>query len=634
MIKYFGIFERSHSTKMSEYRSSLLLAFRGRARARFLLFAFALIIFATLQYSVTGDWARVVPLQFHSFTLLAVNLALIVCGLLFLASIFNSFWTAAFVVGTATCFIALANHIKISMLGLAVEPSADVHRLGDVAPFLGGFLASRASVLCLLGLCLFGFLVFLLAHRIPLRRWQARQRLQIGVSTLAVLAAVPAMAPFLHYLHLYEQSTTDWVACCAHDGVALAYLANLSRMSQRAASSSRPPDYDRQRIQSICERILKSYQPTVPVGDHPDIVVIAAEAMMDPSALPGISHPVDWLSSIHNLQKQSGPYRLISPSLGGMSINADFEVLTGFSTRFIGSQDDCVSDHLERAVPSVARLLKSAGYETVAIVPTSRTLFRHSWMFTHAFGFDRALFQDDMGVQMGDTPDSEMAKLVVQELNRPSARPRFIYVQFEKNHSPWDEKKHYADPNVVPSSHLTGTDASSFNTYIQGVYETDRVVGNLARFLDLRHKPAVLALYGDHLPALGASTLENIGVFSGSDNDSARRALAAHTTPGLIWSTGGPSAQPHDGVTGMNYFIPYVLKTAGISHPFYTGFLMDMHATLPAMNAHVICRRDSQPVASVPPESLPTLNDYELLQYDMLYGQQYAAGLFPELKKD
>jgi len=362
-------------------------------------------------------------------------------------------------------------------------------------------------------------------------------------------------------------------------------------------------------------------------------VVIAAEAMMDPTALPEISHPVDWLSSVHRLQGEEGPYRLVSPSLGGMSINADFEVLTGFSTRFIGSEDDCVADYLERPVPSLARVLKARGYETVAIVPTPRTLFRHEWVFRHAFGFDRAFFEDDMGGRMEDIPDSATAKRILKVLSTPSSRPRFVYAQFERNHLPWDQKKHYSYPKVVPASHLTGTDASTFNIYVQGVYETDQVIGELANSLQERKRPAVLAVYGDHLPALGSSVLRAIGVGSGEGPESREGVLAMHTTPGLIWATDGQTATRADGVTGMSYFVAYVLETAGISHPYYTGFLLTAHAGSPAMNHNLVCAPDGQPVGSIPKSSQAVINDYELLQYDMVFGKQYAAeSLFPEMK--
>lgn len=604
-----------------------------RAKAGQLVLWLCFLLLIILQFSVARGWTQIFPHQMHAITLIAVNIPLVACGLLLLESIVGRFWAAAFIALCAAAVIAAANRIKMNLLGSAVEPADDIHRIRDVFPFLGGVLFHWQTLAFLIMLCALGFVTAFLARRFPIARWNRRKRLFVGLSTLLILATVPAVEPYLRYLHLYQQASTNWVFCCRHDGVFLSYLANLREFTRRSDEVSPPEGYGPGRIQSISDRILKGYQPAASASERPDIVLVASEAMMDPTGLSNISHPVDWLSSVHRLQKQAGPYHLVSPALGGMSIDADFEVLTGFSTRFIGSEDVCVSDHLDRAIPSIARVLKSQGYDTTAIVESPPTLFRHSYVFPKAFGFDRAFFQDDMGVRMGDTPDSAIEKVILREINTPSSRPRFIYAQFEKNHSPWNRKKKYNHAWVVPSSQLAGAEASSFNVYIQGVYATDQVIGDLADSLEKRGKPAVLAVYGDHLPAIGTSALRTIGVFSESNEGSPQSQLALHTTPGLIWTTGGPAAIPHDELVGMNYFSGYLLKTAGISHPFYTGFLPEAEITLPAFNHQVVCTSGGQPVASFPEASQATADDYELLQYDMIYGNRYAAtSLFPELE--
>jgi len=146
-------------------------------------------------------------------------------------------------------------------------------------------------------------------------------------------------------------------------------------------------------------------------------------------------------------------------------------------------------------------------------------------------------------------------------------------------------------------------------------------------------QPVVLAVYGDHLPALGTSVLQAIGVDGDKGKDSPESALLMHRTPGLIWTTGGRALTRTGGITGMNYFIAYTLKSAGISHPYYTGFLLKAHDAMPVINHHVICLPDGSPVQTIPQASRALFNDYELLQYDMVFGRQYAAkSLFPEMK--
>jgi len=595
---------------------------RGLLQLRYILPAVATVLFCLLQFSVTGTWTRIVPLQMHTLSVLVVNIPLMTCGVLLLLAIVNRFWTASFIATCVSAVIFIANRIRIGLLGSPIEPAADIRRIRDTLPYLGGLLASRRTILWLFALLVLGLLAMYLDRRLPLGGREPRQRLCAGVLALLVLAAVPAVAPYLPLMHLYGKARNDWTASCAGDGVPLVYMANLHEIVRRKPTP--PPGYSRERILAISNRMLEEYHPAAAAGRLPDVVVIAAEAMMDPSELPNISHPVDWLASLHSLQRETGPYRLVSPSMGGVSINADFEVLTGFSTYFIGNEDASAADILERAVPNLARVLKSHGYETVAIVPTPRTLFRHEWVFKNALGFDRSMFEEEMGGHMGDIPDAETASRILKELNTPTSLPRFIYAQFERNHLPWG-KKNYSYPTVVPRSSLTGPEASSFNSYIQGIYETDRVIGALANALRERERPLVLAVYGDHLPALGNAALVAIGVTAGKSLDAPASALALHRTPGLVWTTGGLAAVPADGLIGLNYLTAYVLKGAGISHPFYTDFLSRLHGVLPAFNHHVICQPDGEPVSSIPRAAQAMVDDYALLEYDMIFGKQYAS---------
>jgi hypothetical protein len=419
----------------------------------------------------------------------------------------------------------------------------------------------------------------------------------------------------------------------------LAFLANLRELDQIASQQPKEPkDYGPKTVDGACERLLHNYRPLPNPEKKPDIVLIACEALFDPTLLPNISHSTDWLSNIHRLQNEGKGFQLVSPTFGGLSMNADFEILTGLSTRFCGSREGAITDPLDHELPNLANVLEAHGYETYAIIAAPKTLFRSSWVFPHLFSFRHSEFMEELGgTTLGDIPDYKIAKRILNILAEPSARPRFIYAQFEHNHFPWDEKKHYNHPEVIPNHGLSGTEAKSFNYYIEGVYELDQTIGALANELTARNHSAILSLYGDHLPALGNSTLVSVGAMAEGGPNAPQNALSAHTTPGLVWNTPDMGQTEIRGFavgkpTGMNYLISAILQDASISHPFYTTFLSKIHAGLPVMNFTTLCDANGQVIHAPPSSVLTEYNDYHLIEYDMLFGKRYAAPkLFPEL---
>lgn len=613
-------------------RERKIVALLWRHKAQ-ILWPFAFVLFLTIQFSVARNGSQVLPLKLHTLTVLAVNIPLIACATLLLVSVFNRIWIAGFAAVCVTAALCAGNLVKRELLGDALDPARDIPRIRDAAPYLGPIFMSREVLWGVGALLCLAILAVYLELASPRLTWKRSSRILAGAFSLLALALPPVLAPVLPRLHLLAgRQETDWTGSCAADGVPLSFLERLHDGFIHPAAPATPEGYGPGRIQAICDRILEGYKPVSSPHPAPDVVLIAAEALMDPSRLPNISHPVDWLASVHALQQQAGPYRLVSPVIGGMSINADFEILTGFSTRYDGVENGSASDVLYRHVPNIGTVLKSRGYETFAVYATPRTLFRHEWLVKNAFVFDHAVFEEDLGGHLGLMPDSVAADRILQDLDAPSAKPRFVYAQFERNHFPWADKN-YQYPNVVPSSPLGGEDAQSFSEYIEGVYVVDHVLGDLAAALKRRAKPVVLIVYGDHLPALGEDELRAIGVAAGARPNSLAERLAMHQTPGLIWAWGGPPAARPGDLVGMNYLAGYILQSAGISHPFYTDFLLRLHEQLPVLDDNLICMPGGRPVAAIPQEDQPLAADYKLLEYDMLFGRRYALrSLFPELK--
>ena len=103
-------------------------------------------------------------------------------------------------------------------------------------------------------------------------------------------------------------------------------------------------------------------------------------------------------------------------------------------------------------------------------------------------------------------------------------------------------------------------------------------------------------------------------------------------TPLVVWSN--RSGPVEDIGTVSPAFLPlHTLKAARIEHPFYTGFLGELHEKWRVVDRHMLVDGTGQPTTgwSRRPSARPLLRDYRLIQYDIMFGSGHAQPrLFPD----
>jgi phosphoglycerol transferase MdoB-like AlkP superfamily enzyme len=85
-------------------------------------------------------------------------------------------------------------------------------------------------------------------------------------------------------------------------------------------------------------------------------------------------------------------------------------------------------------------------------------------------------------------------------------------------------------------------------------------------------------------------------------------------------------------------FLPlHVLETAGISHPYYTGFLGEMRQRYAVVDRNVLVtpRGMATPDWGRDKKIDPAIRDYRMLQFDIMFGKRHGADtFFPAPKKN
>jgi hypothetical protein len=170
---------------------------------------------------------------------------------------------------------------------------------------------------------------------------------------------------------------------------------------------------------------------------------------------------------------------------------------------------------------------------------------------------------------------------------------------------------------------LPETDATSeLQEYINRLRATDQAIGTLVEYFRSRSDSTIIVVLGDHLAPLSDENLQPFfRHLAGLSRPEKIRRL--RRVPLLAWANFAlPREEPE---LSINALPSYLLEKMGI-HP--TGFLAVSDAVrrrLPVLGDYVqaddatMWKRDS-----LPADERQLLEDYRLLQYDLLVGKRYS----------
>lgn len=246
-------------------------------------------------------------------------------------------------------------------------------------------------------------------------------------------------------------------------------------------------------------RALLAAPPRIrPPADPPHLVLVQAESFCDPArVVPGL--PPSALPVFDQLRRRGAGGRFRVPGFGANTMRAEFGVLTGLGAAEVGL--DAFNPYAAFArspVPSLASRMVAAGWRTVCVHPFAGSFFRRDLVMP-ALGFETFL---DIGTfprppRGAFVPDSALADLACR-LIAEADRPLFLFLITIENHGPYPELPSALGwsprPTLPQGRRLAG--------WLEGLARTDAMLGRLAATLEACGRPWVLAVYGDHPPAL------------------------------------------------------------------------------------------------------------------------------------
>lgn len=592
---------------------------RSSARAVPWTVAAALVLVAGCEVLVNHSRHELTP------SALVLNVVLLLAVLEMLLAVSGSAGLAWGATATLYLTLSFANAFKVQHLQSAVHP-LDVRYLGELWT-LDGFRSVRPE----LGMIVAGVAGLLWAGRLALRRlafdvptWRRRALAGIGsAAAIALVAYAPTSATLARGLPLLGVHWPHWNSSRAarENGVLLNFVLHLSD-----GVSASPPGYGRDAVTAIATRPdLRPARSDRAAAEPANVVLYMVESLMDTDDLH-LRFTEDPTPTLHRLRAATGKSWAITPGFGGYSANTEFELLTGFSMRFLPENSCPYLQYVNRDVPSLVRLFKENGYTTTAVHAGALTFYNYLQVYPH-LGFDRFLSIATEPTTTLDTAgrcpsDESMVDAIIRESD---AHPRFFTFAFPMStHWPYDYAARYAGSSLdLVDAPLSAAARDEVKTYVNALHAADAALAKLVAHYAGDARRTIVVVLGDHLPPLSDEVYRAAGLAA---DGTAATELRRHRTPVAVWANfpldGGPVQ------VSTNFLGARVAERAGVEPGEFLAFNRRTGERLGVLSPYQLMGKPTP--AS---ETDPMLADYRMLQYDLMFGQQYFASLTGELRR-
>jgi len=592
------------------------------------LLSAAILVFS-IELIFRGDFAATIDFFLQPFKPGWTTIILFALIMIGLDALIGRKHQSVMVVAPLTLTLAFVGHQKSLYLGDPLYPTDFLYarQILELMPLLVRDrpltgLAMVAGIVLLLALLVFFWRVW--RQYMPALTYKGRiARLLLTLPLLAFFVSLMDYATFswtrdrLQIIPMMWDQKENYNS----NGFALAFALNVP-MAHVAA----PKGYSDKTMAAIERPAVAASVPP----EKPDIIVVMSESFWDPTTLPGVAITPDPIPTVRALRSGS----VFSPEFGGMTANVEFEALTGFSNAFLPAGSIPYQQYVRAPIPSMATFLKSEGYETRAIHPGTNWFWNRTPVYAD-FGFDSFKSEENMPPMQKRGPlasDAAMTDEIVREADA-TADPFFFFVVSLQNHGPYEPHR-YPDATTTVQAPTSQWARDSLQSYAQGAADADHGLQRLLDWAKQRQRPTVIAFFGDHLPPLGPVYVET-GFLK--DNVAPRKApadqmLSHRQTPLVVWSNKTGPVKDLGAISPA--LLPYhVFSAAGITHPYYTGFLGALSERYRVIDRNLLLSASGGPTPDWARQKDldPAIRDFRFLQYDIMFGKRRAApDFFPE----
>ena len=320
----------------------------------------------------------------------------------------------------------------------------------------------------------------------------------------------------------------------------------------------------------------------------PNIMFVQLESFFDPTEVEWLRFSEDPIPNLRKLFSEYSTGYFKVPSVGAGTANTEFEVLTGMSMRFFGPGEYPYKTYAKtKVLESAATALTSLGYGAEALHNNGGNFYSRAQVFNN-MGFDHYTSKEFMNILQttpkGWATDDILVPNIMESMDTTEGQD-FVFTISVQGHGDYPTEPTLENPEIIVSGVEDEGKRNAWEYYVNEVHEMDKFVGELIEAVESRNEPTVLVFYGDHLPTMDLEA-----------KDLKSRYL--YNTNYVIWDNIGLEKQ--DSNLAAYQIMAEVFDRLDI----HSGTVFNYHQQ----------RRQTKNY----------LADLELLQYDIMYSEQYV----------
>ena len=571
------------------------------------------------------------PLQ--TATWIKENINIYFAGVLYLFLLFILFFTIVGNVFVSTLLtgiiLMVIGFIHYNKLNIRVEPLypfdyKQFSQMKDVIPMIKEYFSIGQVILFLLLVLILGFiLLFIRSIKINL--------LIRGFIFLVTLIMLYSYTNFPNtFMNSFVENSkvaiVKWNQIDNYEvnGFLFGFLSNLQNKT-----FEKPNGYSKQKVRETAQKYVSySEEKTNTSSPNPNIIYIMSESFWDPTRL-NLRFSDDPIPHLRKLATEYPSGNVLSPVYGGATANVEFEALTGFTTSFLNPGVIPYQDIADKKpfIPSIVSDLEEKGYKTLAIHPFNRVFYKRNVVYD-TFGFEEFLDQETMvnkeEMPIGVISDLSLTNEIISNIKKQDD-PLFIHAVSMQNHMPYNEGAY--EENKINVSGLSPDLTSTLEVYTEGIRRSDEALQLLVDELQTINEPTMVVFWGDHLPILGA----NMGAYKEAGYDDENPDVNEYKyseTPLLIYANFKIKQERYEFISPF-YLGPIIYELSGLEKPHFYHILdrLRKEMGIPALKGEIIMGSDRKFITNPTKEQKQLLEDYRLLQYDLLIGKQYSLDL-------
>lgn len=366
-----------------------------------------------------------------------------------------------------------------------------------------------------------------------------------------------------------------------------------------------PEEYSSETLVEILEEVGDEgpeVQPTpVPAAQRftaeqtkkPNIVFLQLESFFDVKIMQDTELSADPIPNFHRLLEEWPSAKLHVPTVGGGTANVEFEVMSGMNMDFFGAGETPYNTIIQKApCETIANILRGYGYTSTAMHNNTGTFFNRNEVYAN-LGYDRFDSLEYMLYpkynRVGWAKDQVLVEELMSALETTDGQDLIFAIGVESHGK-------YGDTYIAEPGDIEVLSAPEeiylepFQNYVNIIRPVDDFLGDILSEFEKYDEPIVVVIYGDHLPGIGLTP----EMVKGGD---------LYASKYVIWNNYGAEFEAKD------------------MQAYRLG--AEMLRQLDIEGGVVQRFHQAYPVDEAGEEYLEKL---EILEYDMLYGDQGTYG--------